>query len=321
MARSERVIRASAEAVFDVLADPRGYAYWVAGSREIRDADGGWPARGSRFKHTVGPLRTRDETKVEEMRPGRSLQLKARTRPFGNARVNLALEEVEGGTRVTMVEDPADAPSAFLFTPLMHLLVRWRNVRSLERLAELAEDRVPRPGEEAEASSRTLDGDGIVVNPLVRQRADRRRSAVAAIVRGVGAGFVGAVAMSISTSVEMRLRGRAPSDAPARALGRLPGVNARSTRRRRRLLVGGHLATSLTLGAARGVLEVAGVPPRPAAAGVFGLALVPELLVVPALGAAPPLWRWSPADVAVTLLHHGVYATAADGTYKLLRVA
>jgi hypothetical protein len=127
--------------------------------------------------------------------------------------------------------------------------------------------------------------------------------------------------MSVSTTVEMRLRGRPPSDARARALGRLPGVNARGKRRRRRLLVGGHLATSLTLGAACGVLELAGVRPRPAAAAVFGLALVPEVVVVPALGAVQPPWRWSRAEVALTLLHHGVYATVVNGAYRLLRVA
>jgi hypothetical protein len=59
MARNEHLIRASAEAVFDVLADPRSCAYCVIGSREIRAADDSWPEPGSRFKHTVnaGPLR------------------------------------------------------------------------------------------------------------------------------------------------------------------------------------------------------------------------------------------------------------------------
>jgi hypothetical protein len=86
MAHNEHLIRAPAEAVFDVLADPRAYAYWVIGSRETRAADDSWPEPGSRFKHTVnaGPLRIKDESLVEEMRPGRFLQLKEppnRTRP------------------------------------------------------------------------------------------------------------------------------------------------------------------------------------------------------------------------------------------------
>jgi hypothetical protein len=201
------------------------------------------------------------------MRPGRFLQLKVRARPFGNARVKIELDDVDGGTRVTIIEDPADLPSAFVFQPLVHLITRWRNLWSLQRLAELAEGRVTRPGEEAEAPSRTADGDGSVVNPRLHGRGDGRRGAVSAIAGGLGAGLAGALAMSASTNAEMRLRGRPASDAPARTLGRLLHVSTRGKRRRRRLTLGGHLATSLALGAARGGLELAGMrrarPPPP----------------------------------------------------------
>jgi hypothetical protein len=40
-----------------------------------------------------------------------------------------------------MIEDAADPLTAFVFNPLTHLLVRGRNEKSLERLAELAEGR------------------------------------------------------------------------------------------------------------------------------------------------------------------------------------
>ena len=134
--------------------------------------------------------------------------------------MKLELEEVDGGTRLTMIEDPADLLSAFVFQPLAHLLTRWRNRWSLQRLAELAEGQIVRPGEEAEAPSQTSDGDGSVVNPRLHGRAAaarawrRRRGAVPAIAGGLGAGLAGALAMSASTHAEMRLRGRPPSDAP-----------------------------------------------------------------------------------------------------------
>jgi hypothetical protein len=54
---------------------------------------------------------------------------------------------------------------------------------------------------------------------------------------------------------------------------------------------------------------------------MLALALAPEVLVVPALGAAPPPWRWSPADIAVSLLHHGVYAATLESSYRMLRRA
>jgi uncharacterized protein YndB with AHSA1/START domain len=149
VARNEQIIQASPQAVFDVLVDPRSYSYWVVGTKEIRGADPDWPAPGSRLHHTVGIglLSIKDHTTVEEVEEDRYLQLKANSRPLGVARVKLELEEVQEGTRVTMFEGPADTLSAFIFMPLTHLLTFGRNVRSLERLAELAEGRTPIPGD------------------------------------------------------------------------------------------------------------------------------------------------------------------------------
>jgi hypothetical protein len=117
------------------------------GSKAIRAADRDWPARGTRFHHTVGvgPLKVRDHTSVEDVEPGRYLQLRTKARPLGTARVKLELTGVPEGTRVTMTEQPADPVTAFLFMPLTHLATHLRNVRSLERLAELAEGRRPIP--------------------------------------------------------------------------------------------------------------------------------------------------------------------------------
>jgi uncharacterized protein YndB with AHSA1/START domain len=141
MARNDIHIDATPDQVFEVLADPRSYAYWVVGSKAVRGADPHWPERGSRFHHTVGvgPLRIRDHTAVEEVEPGAMLQLHAKARPFGTARVKLLLDREGDGTRVTMIEDAGDLLSALLFMPLTHLLVRGRNDKSLQRLRELAE--------------------------------------------------------------------------------------------------------------------------------------------------------------------------------------
>lgn len=320
MARNERLIAASPEAVFDILADARSYAYWVVGSRKVRDGDSAWPAPGSRFHHAVGlgPLCIRDHTKVEEMEPARFLQMKAKIRPFGTARVKLELQAVEESTQVTMIEDPADTLSAFVFTPLAHLLMRWRNVRSLDRLAELAEGRVPVPGDEAAASIRSLDGDGSVDNPLARERSQGLGRAIVAVARGMAAGLAGSIAMSFSTNVEMRVRRRPPSDAPARALARVLGSRIRGEKHKARLTLAGHVATSLVLGGARGVIALGGLRPAPAGAALFGLALLPDVVIVPALGGAEPPWRWTVGDAAVTVLHHAVYAAATNGAFAVL---
>ena len=135
---------ADPETIFDVLSDPDSYGEWVVGSREIRDADSDWPAVGSRFHHTVGiggPFTISDNTQVEGIERPRFLQLRARARPLGTALVTLELERADGGTHVTMVEDPADTFTALIFNPLVHLLTRRRNEESLRRLERLARER------------------------------------------------------------------------------------------------------------------------------------------------------------------------------------
>jgi uncharacterized protein YndB with AHSA1/START domain len=140
MARTERLIPASPERVFAVLADAETYGYWVVGSDTIRDADPGWPAPGSRFHHRVGwgPLKVSDDTEVVSVDAPNCLELQARARPLGTARILLRLERRGGGTLVTMIEDPGDPLTWLVFNPLTHLLVRYRNAESLRRLEELA---------------------------------------------------------------------------------------------------------------------------------------------------------------------------------------
>jgi uncharacterized protein YndB with AHSA1/START domain len=172
-------INASPEAVFAVLADPRSYAYWVVGSREVRSADAHWPAPGSAFDHAVGigPLRIRDVSYVEEARPPELLQLRTKARPLGTARVTLRLRPSGAGTDLTMVEDPADRLTALGFNRLTHGLVRVRNARSLDRLKRLAEGHLPVPAGRLPARSQRDDPPpetGPVRNPGSRRRAPRR---------------------------------------------------------------------------------------------------------------------------------------------------
>ena len=53
MAHNEIDMDVPAEKVFAVLSDPRSFARWVVGSREIRRADPDWPAVGTAFDHKV----------------------------------------------------------------------------------------------------------------------------------------------------------------------------------------------------------------------------------------------------------------------------
>jgi uncharacterized protein YndB with AHSA1/START domain len=141
VARNETYIAAPPERVFAVLADPDAYGYWVVGSDRIRGADPGFPAVGTRFHHTVGfgPLKVSDHSEVIDAHPPYRLELKAKARPLGTARVVMLMQPRGEGTHVTMIEDAGDLLTRLVFNPLTHLLVRGRNVESLRRLKELAE--------------------------------------------------------------------------------------------------------------------------------------------------------------------------------------
>ena len=99
MARNEIHVNVAPAKVFAVLADPQSYATWVVGSKEVRGADSAWPAKGTRFHHTVGvgPINLKDHTSVEEVDPPRRLVLRTKVRPFAVARVVLELRPERGG--------------------------------------------------------------------------------------------------------------------------------------------------------------------------------------------------------------------------------
>lgn len=144
MATNETTIDTPPQRVFAVLSEPRSYADWVVGAKDVRDADPSWPALGAKLHHTVGfgPLTLDDHTEVLEVQDDRRLVLKAKTRPLGTARVELDLLDAGAGqTKVVMREGPGDIVSRFVFNRLADLALKGRNVETLRRLKQLAEGR------------------------------------------------------------------------------------------------------------------------------------------------------------------------------------
>jgi hypothetical protein len=159
---------------------------------------------------------------------------------------------------------------------------------------------------------------------LLRGRSPRRRPAVealdavaVALGRGIVAGVAATAAMTVASTAEMKLRGREPSSAPAEVAGKLLGVKPRK-RSGERFATVAHLAAGTSLGTTRGLLDVAGVHGRAAQTAFFAIAWTPDLVVVPAAGAAPPPWRWGALELAISAAHHVVYAAAGEATYRAL---
>jgi uncharacterized protein YndB with AHSA1/START domain len=309
MALVETHVEASPQRCFEVLSDPRSYEYWVVGSRRIHAADPGWPAVGTRFEHSAGvaPLKTDDHTEVEAAEPDRHLRLRARARPFGTAFVDLKLREEGSGTRLTLEEGPADRLSQLAYSRLLDRLVRRRNETSVARLRELAEGEAAIPSHELPP----------------RREPDMSPAGVAArTAAGFGAGFLagiaGGVAMSASTVAEMRLTGREPSKVPVQALERLFSIRVRGKAGEQRLTTASHFLVAGLTGGIWGSIAKHTPGGRYSTPLLFTAAALPDVAVVPALGLAPPLWRWSAADLGRTGLHHAVYAATAGPAFKAL---
>jgi hypothetical protein len=127
-------------AVWGALSDAKAYGYWVVGSKVIRDADATWPAAGAKIHHTVGigPFELSDHTESLESVEPRRLALRAKGRPLGTAKVVLEMTPKDGGTVVSMVENPDGVYRPLALLPPLQIFSALRNAESLMRLEELA---------------------------------------------------------------------------------------------------------------------------------------------------------------------------------------
>ena len=124
--------------------------------------------------------------------------------------------------------------------------------------------------------------------------------------------------MTLSSTLEMKLREREGSTAPADAAAKVLGIQPRNPAGKARFSNVVHWAYGTGWGAARGVIGAAGLS-GPAATGAHFAAIWPSALVMlPATGVAPPPWKWGAAELGVDALHHLVYVTATSVAYAAL---
>jgi hypothetical protein len=137
--------------------------------------------------------------------------------------------------------------------------------------------------------------------------------------KGLAAGLLGTAAMTVSSTIEARLRKRQASSAPARATAKVLGIkefeDATAAARFNDL---SHWGYGTSWGALRGLLAATGMPPRTATAlhgaAIYGSAQV----TLPALEIAPPVVFWAKEEIAIDAFHHMVYAAATGLAYELI---
>jgi hypothetical protein len=136
--------------------------------------------------------------------------------------------------------------------------------------------------------------------------------------KGLFAGAAGTAAMTVSSTLEMRIRGRPASNAPAEAAGKVLGVEPTGEKEQARFSNLVHWGYGTGWGAVRGLIGGAGLEGPQAAAAHFGAVWGAEQVMLPALGVAPPFWKWGAKEVAIDALHHLVYAGATSLAYAAL---
>jgi hypothetical protein len=140
-----------------------------------------------------------------------------------------------------------------------------------------------------------------------------------AIGKGLVAGFAGTAAMTLSSTLEAKLRGRTASSAPARATTKVLGIKEfEDDIAKARFNDLSHWGYGTGWGVVRGLLGATGMTAKAATAAhgaaIYGAAQV----TLPALDVAPPAIFWPREEIAIDAFHHAVYATATGLAYQLI---
>jgi hypothetical protein len=137
--------------------------------------------------------------------------------------------------------------------------------------------------------------------------------------KGLAAGVAGTAAMTLSSTLEAKLRGRPFSTAPAQAATKALGIETfddGAAYARFSNLV--HWAYGTGWGIARGMMRTVGLPARLATPAHFAALWGSALYTLPKYEVAPPVTEWAADDIAIDVFHHLVYVTAVAAAYELL---
>ncbi len=146
----------------------------------------------------------------------------------------------------------------------------------------------------------------------------RLGNVAAAVGKGLFAGVAGTAVMTVSSTLEMKLRERGASSAPARAAAKVLGVEPVDEASEARFSNMVHWGYGTAWGGIRGLLAAAGLSGSAATAAHLAAVWGSEQVMLPALDVAPPFWEWGAEEVAIDAFHHFVYAAATGVAYSLL---
>jgi hypothetical protein len=142
--------------------------------------------------------------------------------------------------------------------------------------------------------------------------------ATSAVAKGLIAGAAGTAAVTAFQMIEMKVKKRPPSTAPAEAVEKVLEVEPQNEDAEQRLAGIVHWGYGTAWGGLRGVMGALGLREPNASllffSGVWGGALV----MLPKLGLAPAPKKWGAPELSTDALRHAVYAGATGAVYELL---
>lgn len=136
--------------------------------------------------------------------------------------------------------------------------------------------------------------------------------------KGLFAGLAGTAAMTVSSTLEMKLSGRGASETPVEAAEAVLDIEPEDEEAEASFSNLVHWGYGTGWGSVRGLLDSAGLPGPIATAAHLGLVWGAEQVVLPALNVSAPVFKYGGKATATDLLHHTVYATATGLAYAYL---
>jgi len=146
---------------------------------------------------------------------------------------------------------------------------------------------------------------------------ERTPTTARAVAIGMAAGALGTAAMTAAQTVEIRLTGRKPSMVPAEVAAKLLR-RPRKTRKDPRLNWAMHWAHGTSMGAVRGLFDLAGLRGPRASLVHFALLWPTDGLLYRALDVAAAPWHWSRSEVATDVGHKLLYSVVTGVAYDSL---
>ncbi|MGY4536421.1 hypothetical protein ACVW0P_000828 [Mucilaginibacter sp. UYNi724] len=140
----------------------------------------------------------------------------------------------------------------------------------------------------------------------------------AAIGKGLIAGVVATAAMTLSQMIEMKITKREPSDATLKVAEDTAGFKPASKQDKQLLSQEIHWSYGTAWGVARGLIGLTGLKGFSASLVHFGAVWGTALVMLPKHDASKPINQQKPQEIAIDVLHHGIYAITAGLVYDAL---